>query len=71
VLEREEGAICRKITDRIDKESAKLLDRLSMRDRVVISATAFWCMMEVIIFLLVAFTGSCMANVRFIHSVML
>lgn len=63
MLEREGEAICRKITDRIDKESEKLLDRLSMRDRVVISATAFWCMMEVIIFLLVAFTGTCIANV--------
>lgn len=70
-LEQEGETICRKIADRIDRESAKLLDRLSMKDRVVISATAFWCMIEVIIFLLAAFTGTCMANARFIHSVLL
>lgn len=70
-LEREGEAICRKIADRIDKESAKMLDRLSIRDRVVISTTAFWCMVEVVIFLLAAFICTCMANARFIHSVML
>lgn len=52
-LAREGEAVCQKIAGRIDKESAKLLDRLSMKDRVVISTTAFWCMIEVIIFLLV------------------
>lgn len=70
-LEREGEAICRKIADRIDRESAKMLDRLSMRERVVISTTAFWCMVEVVIFLLAAFICTCMANARFIHSVML
>lgn len=70
-LEREGEAICRKIADRIDRESAKMLDRLSMRDRMVISATAFWCMIEVIASLLAAFICTCMANARFIHSVML
>lgn len=70
-LEREGEAVCQKIAGRIDKESAKLLDHLSMKDRVVISTTAFWCMIEVIIFLLVAFICTCMANVRFIHSLML
>lgn len=70
-LEQEGDAICRKIADRIDKESAKMLDRLSMRDRVVISTTAFWCMVEAVIFLLAAFICTCMANARFIHSVML
>ena len=70
-LEREGEAICRKIADRIDKESAKMLDRLSIRDRVVISTTAFWCIVEVVIFLLAAFICTCMANARFIHSVML
>lgn len=48
-----------------------MLNHLSMRDRVVISATAFWCMIEVIIFLLAAFICTCMANTWFIHSVML
>ena len=72
VLEQEEEeAVCRKIADRIDKESARLLDHLSMKDHVVISATAFWCMIEVIVFLLAAFICTCMANARFIHSVML
>lgn len=70
-LEQEGEAICRKMADRIDKESARLLDRLSMRDRVVISATAFWCMIEVIVSLLAASACICMANVRFIHSLML
>lgn len=70
-LEQDGDAICRKIADRIDKESAKMLDRLSMKDRVVISTTAFWCMVEVVIFLLAAFICTCMANARFIHSVML
>lgn len=70
-LEQEGEAICRKIADRIDKESAKLLDRLSMKDRVAISTTAFWCMIETIIFLLAAFICTCMANARFIHSVTL
>ena len=70
-LEQEGEAICRKMADRIDKESARLLERLSMRDRMVISATAFWCMIEVIVSLLAAFICTCMANARFIHSVML
>lgn len=54
-LEREGDAICRKIAGRIDRESAKMLDRLSMRDRVTISDTAFWCLIEAVIFLLAAF----------------
>lgn len=70
-LEQEGEAICRKMTDMIDKERAELLDRLSMRDRMVISATAFWCMVEVIVSLLLAFICTCMANAKFIHSLML
>lgn len=70
-LEREGDAICRKIAGRIDRESAKMLDRLSMRDRVTISDTAFWCLIEAVIFLLAAFICTCMANARFMHSVML
>ena len=70
-LEQEGEAICRKIADRIDRESAKMLDCLSMRDRVLISPTAFWCMIETVIFLLAAFICTCMANARFIHSVIL
>ena len=41
------------------------------KHRVVISATAFWCMIEVIVSLLAAFACVFMANARFIHSVML
>ena len=70
-LEQEGEAVCRKMAERIDKESARLLERLSMRDRVVISATAFWCMIEVIVSLLAAFACICMANAKFIHSLML
>ena len=70
-LEQEGEAVCRKMAERIDRESARLLERLSMRDRVVISATAFWCMIEVIVSLLAAFICTCMANARFIHSFML
>lgn len=67
VLEQEGEAICRKMAEGINKESVRLLNHLSMRDCVVISATAFWCMIEVIIFLLAAFICTCMTNAEFIH----
>ena len=70
-LEQEGEAICRKMAEGINKESVRLLNHLSMRDCVVISATAFWCMIEVIIFLLAAFICTCMTNAEFIHSLML
>ena len=70
-LEQEGEAVCRKMAESINRESARLLERLSMRDRVVISATAFWCMVEVIVSLLAAFACICMANAEFIHSLML
>lgn len=70
-LEQEGEAICRKMAGMIDGECAELLDRLSMRDRMVISATAFWCMVEVIVSLLLVFICTCMANARLIHSLML
>ena len=71
VLEQEGEAICRKMAEGINKESARLFNHLSMRDRVVISTTAFWCMIEVIIFLLAAFICTCMTNAEIIHSLML
>ena len=72
VADEQEGeAICRKMAEGINKESVRLLNHLSMRDCVVISATAFWCMIEVIIFLLAAFICTCMTNAEFIHSLML
>lgn len=70
-LEQEGEAVCRKMAESINRESARLLERLSMRDRVVISATAFWCMVEVIVSLLFAFICTFMANAKFIHSLML
>jgi hypothetical protein len=70
-LEQEGEAVCRKMAERIDKESARLLNHLSMRDRVMISATAFWCMIEAIVSLLAAFACTCMVNAEFIHSLML
>lgn len=70
-LEQEGEAICRKMAGMIDGACAELLGRLSMRNRVVISTTAFWCMVEVIVSLLFAFICTCMANAKFIHSLML
>ena len=40
-LEQGREATCQKMADRMDKEGARLLGRLSMRDRVIISTTAF------------------------------
>ena len=71
VLEREGDKICRKIAGRLEDESARLFDRLSAKDRVVISSMSFWCMIEVIVFLLAALSGTCAANVQFIHSALL
>lgn len=70
-LEQEGEVICRKMAGIIDGECAELLGRLSMKDRVVISTTAFWCMVEVIVSLLFAFICTFMANARLIHSLML
>lgn len=70
-LEQEGEAICRKMAGMIDGECAELLGRLSMRDRVVVSSTAFWCMVDVIVSLLFAFIFTFMANARLIHSLML
>lgn len=70
-LEREGEEICRKIARRTENEATRLLDRLSMKDRIVISSTAFWCVIEVTIFLAAAFVCTCMANSQFIHSPLL
>lgn len=70
-LEQEGEAVCQKMAESINRESARLLERLSIRDRVVISATAFWCMIEVIVSFLAAFACVFMANAEFIHSLML
>ena len=71
VLEREGEAICRKMTEMIGKEGRMLLDRLSMRDRVIVSTAVFWCMMETLVFLLAAFICTCMVNAQFIHCILL
>lgn len=60
-----------RMTDALENESAKLFDRLVAKDRVVISTVSFWCMIEVIIFLLAVLVCTCAANARFIHDVML
>ncbi len=70
-LEQEGEKICRKMADRMESECARLAGRLSANDRVLISATAFWCMIVTIISLAVAFVCTCMANNQFIHSLML
>ena len=70
-LEQEGEKICRKMADRMESECARLAGRLSANDRVLISATAFWCMVEAIISLAAAFVCTCMANSQFIYSLML
>lgn len=70
-LEQEGEKICRKMADRMERECARLAGRLSANDRVLISATAFWCMVEAIISLAAAFVCTCAANARLIHSILL
>lgn len=59
------------MADRMERECARLAGRLSANDRVLISATAFWCMVEAIISLAAAFVCTCAANARLIHSILL
>ena len=47
VLEQEGEKICQKMVDRMESECAKLARRFSANERVLISATAFWCMVEI------------------------
>ena len=70
-LEQEGEKICRKMADRMESECARLAGRLAANDRVLISATVFWCMIVTIISLAAAFICTCMANSQFIHSIML
>ena len=71
VLEQEGEKICQKMVDRMESECAKLARRFSANERVLISATAFWCMVEIIISLTAAFICTCAANARLIHSALL
>ena len=57
--------------DRMESECSKLIGRLSAGNRVIISSTAFWCMIEALIFLAAAFICICAANVHLLHSVWL
>lgn len=50
-LEQEGEKICRKMADRMERECARLAGRLATNDRVLISATAFWCMILTVIIL--------------------
>lgn len=70
-LEREGEKICRKMADRMESECARLAGRLAAHDRVLISATAFWCMIVTIISLAAAFVCTCAANASFIHNALL
>lgn len=70
-LAREGDAICRKMADRLESECARMVGRLSGDDRVTISSTAFWCMVETLVSLGAAFACTCAANLHFMHSALL
>ena len=70
-LAREGDAICRKMADRLESECARMVGRLSGDDRVTISSTAFWCMVETLVSLGAAFASTCAANQHFMHSALL
>ena len=70
-LAREGDAICLKIADRLESECARMVGRLSGDDRVTISSTAFWCMVETLVSLGAAFACTCAANLHFMHSALL
>ncbi len=70
-LEPEGEAICRKMTARVDRGGTKLLGRLFVRDREVISGTTFGWTIVMIIFLLATSICTCMADVRPMHGVVL
>ena len=65
----EERKSAGRLPDRMERECARQPDASSANDRVLISATAFWCMVEVIISLAAAFVCTCAANARLIHSI--
>ena len=68
VLEQEGDAICRKTTEMIGKEGKKLMDRLSMRDRTIVSTVVFWCMVETVVFVIAALNCTGMVNPQFIQN---
>ena len=70
-LEQEGEKICRKMVDRMESLCPRLAGRLSVNDRVFVSVTAFWCMVEAIISLAAAFVCTCTANARPIHNTLL
>ncbi len=61
-LEREGEKICRKMADRMESECTRLAGRLSANDRMLISATAFWCMILTVIILSAFFACIIAAN---------
>lgn len=61
-LDREGEQIWRKIADRMESECARLARRLSANDRLLISGTTFWCMVEKIISFAAAFVCTCAAK---------
>lgn len=70
-LAREGDAICLKMAYRLESECARMVGRLSGDDRVTISSTAFWCMVETLVSLGAAFACTCAANLHFMHSALL
>ncbi len=71
-LEREGMGICQRMLDEFEKRGERLVRQMApVRNRTSIPTVAFWCMIEVIIFLLAAFICTCAANAQFIHNAVL
>ena len=72
LLEREGLGICQRMLDEFEKRGERLVRQMApVRNRTSVPTVAFWCMIEVIIFLLAAFICPCAANAQFIHSAVL
>ncbi len=71
-LEREGMGICQRMLDELEKRGERLVRQMTpVRNRTSVPTVAFWCMIEVIIFLLAAFICTCAANAQFIHDAVL
>ena len=72
ILEREGMGICQRMIDEFEKRGERLVRQMvPVRNHTSVSAVAFWCMIEVIIFLLAAFISTCAANAQFLHNTVL
>jgi hypothetical protein len=64
--------ICQRMLDEFEKRGERLVRQMVLvRNRTSVPTVAFWCMIEVIIFLLAAFICTCAANAQFIHNAVL